>query len=80
MTAPPSQFTLTVTDIGTGNGTVTDNLQQIDCTTTAGVQSGTCSASYSAGTPVTRLLRPAATLRLRHGAEPAQARRPARSR
>ncbi len=53
VTAPPAQFTLTVTDIGTGNGTVTDNLQQIDCITTAGVQSGTCSASYTAGTPVT---------------------------
>ncbi|MGB7727213.1 MAG: beta-propeller fold lactonase family protein [Candidatus Acidiferrum sp.] len=48
-----SSFQLTVTDIGTGNGAVTDNLQQIDCITTAGVQSGTCSASYSAGTPVT---------------------------
>ena len=53
VTAPPAQFTLTVTDIGTGNGTVTDNLQQIDCTTAAGVQSGTCSANYTAGTPVT---------------------------
>jgi uncharacterized repeat protein (TIGR01451 family) len=49
----PSQFTLTVTDIGTGNGAVTDNLQQIDCITAAGVQSGTCSANYTAGTPVT---------------------------
>ena len=53
VTGAPAQFTLTVTDIGTGNGTVTDNLQQIDCTTTAGVQSGTCSANYTAGTPVT---------------------------
>jgi len=48
-----SQFSLTVTDIGTGNGTVTDNFEQINCTTTAGVQSGTCSASYTSGTIVT---------------------------
>ena len=44
---------LSVTLIGTGNGTVTDNLEQINCTTTAGVQSGTCSASYTSGTLVT---------------------------
>jgi YVTN family beta-propeller protein len=50
--APPVFWTLTVTDIGTGNGTVTDNLEEISCTTTAGVQSGTCSASYLAGTVV----------------------------
>jgi uncharacterized repeat protein (TIGR01451 family) len=48
-----SQFLLTVTDIGTGNGTVTDNFEKINCTTTAGVQSGACSASYANGTPVT---------------------------
>jgi uncharacterized repeat protein (TIGR01451 family) len=46
-------YTLTVTDIGTGNGTVTDSLGLISCTTTAGVQSGTCLATYSAGTVVT---------------------------
>ncbi len=39
-------YTLTVTTLGTGNGTVTDNLQQINCTDTAGVQSGICSATY----------------------------------
>jgi YVTN family beta-propeller protein len=48
----PTTFPLTVTLIGTGNGTVTDNLQQIDCTTTAGVQSGSCSANYPSGTVV----------------------------
>ena len=45
--------TLTVTVLGTGSGSVTDNLGQIDCIDTAGVQSGTCSASYNAGTTVT---------------------------
>jgi YVTN family beta-propeller protein len=45
-------FSLTVTLIGTGNGTVTDNFQQINCTNTAGVTSGTCSHSYTAGTVV----------------------------
>ncbi|MGA9897112.1 MAG: choice-of-anchor D domain-containing protein [Terriglobales bacterium] len=45
-------YTLTVTTLGTGNGTVTDNLQQINCTDTAGVQSGICSATYPGGTTV----------------------------
>ena len=48
-----SNVTLTLTDIGTGNGTVTDSLGLITCVTTAGVQSGTCSASYASGTGVT---------------------------
>jgi YVTN family beta-propeller protein/adhesin HecA-like repeat protein len=47
-----SNFTLTVTTLGTGNGTVTDNLEQINCADTAGVQSGICSASYQPGTTV----------------------------
>ncbi len=49
----PVLYSLTVTDIGTGNGTVTDNRAKISCVTTAGVQSGTCSASYTSGTVVT---------------------------
>ncbi|HEY2121868.1 MAG TPA: dockerin type I domain-containing protein, partial [Candidatus Acidoferrum sp.] len=49
----PTTFPLTVKPIGTGNGTVTDNFEQINCTTTAGVQSGTCSANYNSGTVVT---------------------------
>jgi uncharacterized repeat protein (TIGR01451 family) len=53
VTSAPSSVPLTVTLIGTGNGTVTDNLEQISCTTTAGVQSGTCSANYGSGTVVT---------------------------
>jgi YVTN family beta-propeller protein len=47
-----SNFTLTVTTLGTGNGTVTDNFQQIDCVDTNGVQSGICTASYTSGTTV----------------------------
>ncbi|HUJ83893.1 MAG TPA: hypothetical protein VLW83_18565, partial [Candidatus Acidoferrales bacterium] len=39
--------TLTVTDVGTGSGTVTDDLEQISCVDTAGVVTGTCSANYS---------------------------------
>jgi len=50
--ASNSNFTLTVTTLGTGNGSVTDNFQQINCVDTAGVQSGICSASYEAGTTV----------------------------
>ena len=46
-------FTLTVTDIGTGNGTVSDSSQQINCTDAAGVISGSCSGSYPSGTVVT---------------------------
>ncbi len=45
--------TLTVTDLGAGTGTVTDDLGQINCTTTGGVISGTCSASYATGSVVT---------------------------
>jgi YVTN family beta-propeller protein len=47
-----SSFPLNISLIGTGNGTVTDNLEQINCTNTAGIISGTCSASYPTGTVV----------------------------
>jgi hypothetical protein len=50
--ASNSNFTLTVTTLGTGNGSVTDNFQQINCVDTAGVQLGVCSASYESGTTV----------------------------
>ncbi|MGB9336226.1 MAG: Ig-like domain repeat protein [Candidatus Acidiferrales bacterium] len=39
--------TLTVTDLGTGSGSVTDDLEQISCVDTAGVVTGTCFANYS---------------------------------
>ena len=51
-TDPGSLIPLNVSLIGTGNGTVTDNLEQINCTITAGVTSGTCSATYPSGTVV----------------------------
>jgi YVTN family beta-propeller protein len=50
---PLVTFPLNVTLIGTGNGSVTDNLGSIKCVNTAGVISGTCSASYPTGTIVT---------------------------
>jgi YVTN family beta-propeller protein len=52
--------TLTVTDLGTGSGTVTDDLGLINCTTTGGTISGTCSASYTGGSIVTLTATPAA--------------------
>jgi YVTN family beta-propeller protein len=51
-TSTGSNQTLTVSDLGTGNGTVTDDLGQINCIDTAGVITGTCSASYSMGSIV----------------------------
>jgi uncharacterized repeat protein (TIGR01451 family) len=54
-------FTLSVTEIGTGNGTVTDGQGLISCTTTAGASSGSCSASYPSGTGVTLTATPAGT-------------------
>ena len=52
--------TLTVSDIGTGTGTVTDDLGLINCTTTAGVISGTCSASYASNSVVVLTATPVA--------------------
>ena len=48
-----SSQTLAVTLIGTGTGSVTDNLGQINCSESQGVVMGTCSASYTSGTAVT---------------------------
>ena len=48
----PQMFTLTVTELGTGTGAVTDNTGQIDCTESNGKVTGTCSASYTSGTQV----------------------------
>ncbi|HUA00915.1 MAG TPA: hypothetical protein VMB02_11345, partial [Candidatus Aquilonibacter sp.] len=47
-----SSYALSVADLGTGSGSVTDNTGQIDCTDTNGVITGTCSASYAGGTVV----------------------------
>jgi trimeric autotransporter adhesin len=52
-TSTPQTFTLTISDLGAGTGIVTDNLGEITCADTAGVVTGTCSASYSSGTVVT---------------------------
>jgi hypothetical protein len=46
-------YTLTVTEVGTGSGTVTDNLAQISCSEVSGSVTGTCLASYASGTTVT---------------------------
>jgi hypothetical protein len=53
--------TLTLTGLGLGTGTVTDNYipQEIDCTITAGILSGTCTASYPYDTVVTLTAAPA---------------------
>ncbi|HTW23207.1 MAG TPA: hypothetical protein VMD78_06385, partial [Candidatus Baltobacteraceae bacterium] len=48
-----SSYTLTLTDIGTGVGTVTDNTGQIDCSEANGVVSGTCTGTYAGGAAVT---------------------------
>jgi hypothetical protein len=50
LNTPPQTLTLTLLDSGTG--TVTDNLQQINCSEANGVVTGTCSATYGAGTQV----------------------------
>ena len=39
--------TLTVSDLGTGSGHVTDDLEQISCVDTAGVVTGSCSHAYT---------------------------------
>ncbi len=46
-------YALTVTGVGTGSGTVTDNLGQISCNQANGVLTGICSGNYSNGMSVT---------------------------
>jgi sugar lactone lactonase YvrE len=48
-----ADYTLTVSDIGSGSGSVTDNLSKIACTESNGSVSGSCSGSYASGTSVT---------------------------
>jgi uncharacterized repeat protein (TIGR01451 family) len=50
---PPQGETLTLTEFGQGSGTVTDNLEEIDCSLANGSQTGTCMANYQSGTVVT---------------------------
>jgi hypothetical protein len=45
-------YTLTVTGSGTGSGVVTSNLYGINCVSTAGVETGVCSAQIPMGTTV----------------------------
>ncbi|TAK09640.1 MAG: HYR domain-containing protein [Candidatus Manganitrophaceae bacterium] len=52
-TTAPSNFTLTITQSGTGSGTVTSSPAGINC-------GATCSASFAAGTTVTLTAAPAA--------------------
>jgi YVTN family beta-propeller protein len=46
-------FSISVTDLGTGTGSVTDNTGLIDCSEASGLVTGTCMASYPSGTQVT---------------------------
>lgn len=48
----PVQRSLTVTGSSTGTGTITSAPAGINCTTTAGVESGTCSTTFDDGTAV----------------------------
>ena len=50
---PPATQPLNVTLLDSGTGTVTDNLEAIDCTESNGTVSGTCSANYPFNQPVT---------------------------
>ena len=44
---------LTVKDLGTGSGKVTDNLSEANCADASGVVTGTCTPRYASGTMVT---------------------------
>ena len=55
-----TEMTLTVTGSSTGTGTVTSNPAGINCTSTAGVVTGTCVASFDDGVAVTLTGLPAA--------------------
>ena len=59
VSASPTSYTLTIAEPGSGSGTVTDDLGQINCVDTAGVVTGTCSASYQSGTVVVLTATPA---------------------
>src|ERR1700726_314251 len=44
---------LTIRDLGTGSGKVTDSLSEASCTDASGVVTGTCTPKYTSGTMVT---------------------------
>jgi YVTN family beta-propeller protein len=45
-------FSISVKELGTGTGLVTDNLGEINCGEESGIGSGTCTATYASGTQV----------------------------
>jgi sugar lactone lactonase YvrE/uncharacterized protein (DUF2345 family) len=51
--APSTNYTLTLTEVGNGTGSVSDNQSQISCSLANGSVSGTCAGTYSNGTNVT---------------------------
>ncbi len=55
----PVQRSLTVTGSSTGTGTITSAPAGINCTSTAGVGSGTCSTTFDDGTAVVLTVTPA---------------------
>ena len=48
-----TNYTLQLTEVGTGAGTVNDNQSQISCGLAGGAVTGTCAGTYPNGTPVT---------------------------
>ena len=46
-------YTLTLAEVGTGSGTVSDTPSLVNCTGAGGATTGICSASYISGSPVT---------------------------
>ncbi len=55
-----TEYALTVTDTGLGNGTVTDNFTSISCSDSNGNVTGSCSGSYVSGTSVILTANPTA--------------------
>jgi hypothetical protein len=51
--ATETSYTLTVTPVGSGSGTVTDNLSAINCSGSNGSVTGACSSSFANGSLVT---------------------------
>jgi predicted Zn-dependent protease with MMP-like domain len=54
-----ASYILQVTDVGSGSGTVTDNVDLITCIDTSGTLTGSCSAGYPSGQNVTLMASPA---------------------